>query len=159
PNPYGTYDNFRIEGLIDHSLDGLGGGTVFWVPDNVFVTRASGSVQRGVDVVPSGGTVNVQTGVHGDYHVGARPLTIAYDNGASITQQADSLDATQRSLTVWGSYADNNIRFVTGSNPGEVQVNLNNLPRGTFLPTGRLIAYGRDYGNDIQVDDGIALSA
>jgi uncharacterized delta-60 repeat protein len=152
-------DNFQIEDAIDHSLDGLGGGTVYWVPNNVFVTANSGSVQRGVNAVPTGGTVNVQAGVHGDYNVGSRLLTIAYQSGQTITQQADTLDATKRELVVSNGYTgSNSIRFVAGTNPGEVQMNVNNLPRGTFLPTGRLIAWG-GYGDDVQVDSTITLSA
>jgi uncharacterized delta-60 repeat protein len=152
-------DNFQIEDRIDHSLDGLGGGTVFWVPENVFVTAMSGSVQRGVNVVPAGGTVNVQDGVKGSYSVGSEPLTIAYQSGQSITQQADSLDATKLSLTVWDFGNNDSVKFVAGTNPGEVQVNIDNLPRGTFLPTGRLIAHAQGQGDDVQVDGGLTLSA
>jgi uncharacterized delta-60 repeat protein len=153
-------DNFGIEDLIDHSLDGLGGGTVFWVRGNVFVTANSRSVQRGVDVVPVGGTVNVQAGVHGDYRVGSKLLTVFYADGwASITQQADTLDASKRELFVGGTWASDTIRFAVGSKPGEVQVNINKLPRGTFLPTGRLIAQDPGGDNDIVVDDQITLTA
>jgi uncharacterized delta-60 repeat protein len=154
-----VYDNFQIEDLIDHSLDGLGGGTVFWVPNNVFVSKMVGSVQRGVNVVPVGGTVNVQTGVHGDYYVGAKLLTIADQSGATITQQADSLDPGKRELLVWGTYGDDTIKFVAGSNPGEVQVNVNNLAHGTFQPTGRLVAHGLYGSDDISVDSTITLPA
>jgi uncharacterized delta-60 repeat protein len=154
------YDNFQIEDLIDHSLDGLGGGTVFWVPNNVFVTANSGSVQRGVNVVLSGGTVNVQAGVKGTDYVGSKLLTLAYDNGLTITQQADTLDATKRELLVSDVYTtgSNSIKFVAGTNPGEVQLNVNNLLQATFLPTGRLVEYA-GYGDDVQVDSALTLSA
>jgi hypothetical protein len=152
-------DNFQIEDRIDHSLDGLGGGTVFWVPDNVFVTVNSGSVQRGVNVVPAGYTVNVQTGVKGDFSVGSKLLTVAYQSGQTVTQQADSLDPTKLSLVVWDFGANDSVKFVAGTNPGEVQLNVNNLPRGTFLPTGRLIAYAEGSGDDVQVDSALTLSA
>jgi uncharacterized delta-60 repeat protein len=150
-------DNFQIEDLIDHSLDGLGGGTVFWVPNNVFVTANSGSVQRGVNVVPAGGTVNVQTGVKGPYSAGSKLLTIAYLSGQIITLEADTLDATKRELFVQDNASGDSIKFVAGTNPGEVQLNINNLPNGTFLPTGRLVAYA-GYGADVQVDSTITLS-
>src|SRR5262249_32668224 len=149
---------FQIEDAIDHSLDGLGGGTVYWVPNNVFVTANSGSVQRGVNVVPSGGTVNVQAGVHGDYNAGSKLLTIAYQSGQTITQEADTLDATRRELLVQDNGTGDSIKFVAGTNPGEVQLNINNLPNGTFLPTGRLIAYA-GYGDSVTVDSTITLSA
>jgi hypothetical protein len=153
-------DNFQIEDAIDHSLDGLGGGTVFWVPNNVFVTDNSGSVQLGVNAIPAGGTVNVQTGVKGPYSVGSKLLTIAYQSGHIITQQADTLDATMRELVVSNaSYIGlNSIKFVAGTNPGEVQMNINNLPNGTFLPTGRLVCFATN-GDDVQVDSTITLSA
>src|SRR5262249_22193995 len=99
------------------------------------------------------------TGVHGDFKVGAKLLTIAYETGQTITQQADTLDATKRSLVVWDYNPGDSIKFVTGTNPGEVQMNINNLPRGTFLPTGRLIAHAESSGQDVQVDSGIFLSA
>lgn len=153
------WDSYQIEDLVDHSMDGLGGGTVFWSRNNVYVSTSIGNIQRGVNVVPSGGTVNVQTGVHGEYAVGSKLLTIAYDTGASITLQADTLDPSKRELLVWGTYDNDNIRFAAGSQPGEVQVNLNNLPRGTYLPTGRLIAFALDGNDDAQVDEVITLPA
>jgi uncharacterized delta-60 repeat protein len=151
-------DNYQIEDLIDHSLDGFGPGTVFWVSGNVFVTTRDAVIQRGVNVVPAGGSVNVQTGVKGDYSVGSKLLSIAYQSGQNIIQQADSLDATKRELLV-GEYAGNNtVKFVAGSNPGEVQVNINSLPSGTFLPTGRLIAHA-GWGDSVTVDSTLTLSA
>src|SRR5262249_21852278 len=68
------FDNFRIEDAIDHAMDVLGGGLVFWVPNNVFVSTTISNIQRGVDLVPAGSTVNVETGVHGDFKVGAKLL-------------------------------------------------------------------------------------
>jgi Ca2+-binding RTX toxin-like protein len=151
-------DNFRTEDAIDHSLDGLDGGTVFWVPNNVFVSANQGKVQRGVDVVPAGGTVNVEAGVHGDFAAGSKLLTIAFADGSSMTQQLDDLDPTQRSLVVTGTYGNDTIRFEPGPDKG-VRVTMNHVPTGTFLPTGRLIAYGVDGSDDIAVSGGITLSA
>jgi hypothetical protein len=50
--------NFRIEDEIHHALDANGLGLVTYVAGNVFVSTASGSIQRGVDAVTSGGAVN-----------------------------------------------------------------------------------------------------
>jgi hypothetical protein len=167
--------DYQIEDHIDHSLDGLGGGTVFWAPNTVFVSDQSGSIQRGVNVVPSGGTVNVQTGVQGGYSVGTKLLAIAFQNGPAIIQQADTLDATRLQLVVvddsnnasnYGYYSyysyysgtNDSIKFTAGTNPGEVQVKINNLPNGTYLPTGRLVAFGGQ-GANIQVDSAIVLPA
>jgi uncharacterized delta-60 repeat protein len=153
-------DPYQIEDAVGHSLDGLGGGTIYWVPNNVWVTQVSGSIQCGVNVIPAGGTVNVQNGVKGPYSVGSKLLTIAYQSGLTITQQADTLDATMRELVVSNVYyiGLNSIKFVAGTNPGEVQLNINNLPNGTFLPTGRLVCYATN-GDDVQVDSTITLSA
>lgn len=153
------YDNYQIENEMDHSLDGFGPGTVFWAPNNVFVTTRDGSVQAGVNVVPSGGTVNVQTGVTGPFYVGSKLLTIAYGYGyQTVTQQADTLDPTKLELLFQDFSGNGNIKFVAGTSPGQVQMNINNLPRGTFLPTGRLIAYA-GYGDNIGVDSTLTLSA
>jgi uncharacterized delta-60 repeat protein len=151
-------DNFRIEDAIDHSLDGLGGGTVFWIPNNVFVSATNGRVQRGVDLVPVGGTVNVETGVHGDFDAGAKLLTVAFEDGSSMTQQLDDLDPTRRSLVVTGTFGNDRIEFTPGDHGG-VRVEMNNVPHGMFLPTGRLIANGLDGSDDIEVSSAIHLSA
>src|SRR5205823_5184804 len=42
---------YRIEDTIFHALDSGGGGLVSYMAGNVYVTDASGSVQRGVDAV------------------------------------------------------------------------------------------------------------
>src|SRR5262249_952927 len=73
-----SFDGFQIEDHVDHSLDGLTGGTVFWAANTVFVSDQSGSIQRGVNAVPGGGTVNVQLGVKGAYAVGGKLLAIAF---------------------------------------------------------------------------------
>ncbi len=154
----GFADNYRIEDAIDHSMDGLDGGTVFWITSNVFVSVNHGNVQRGVDLVPSGGTVNVETGVHGNFSAGAKLLTIAFEDGSSMTQQIDDLDSTLRTLVVTGTFGNDTIKFKPGDDRG-VRVEMNHVPHGTFLPTGRLIAYGVDGSDTIEVSDDIHLSA
>jgi uncharacterized delta-60 repeat protein len=151
-------DNFRIEDAIDHAMDGLGGGTVFWVPNNVFVSATNGRVQRGVDLVPAGCMVNVETGVHGEFFAGSKLLTVAFADGSSMTQQVDSLDPTLRTLVVVGTFGDDTIKFEPGADRG-VRVEMNNVPRGTFLPNGRLIAHGLDGSDNIAVSEDIHLSA
>ena len=127
-------------------MDGLGGGVVFWNPGNVYVSKNGGSIQRGVDAVPSDGIVNVEWGGHyQDFYVGTRLVTVSLtgeidpwggDLVWSMTQQADSLDPAQRTLVVWGGGGRDIIDFAPGLSAGEVQVRINNLPKGTFLPTG-----------------------
>jgi ELWxxDGT repeat protein len=154
----GFADDYRIEDAIDHLMDGLGGGTVFWISNNVFVSANHGSVQRGVDLVPDGGFVNVETGVRGDFSAGAKLLTVAFQDGSAMTQQIDDLDPTLRTLVVTGTYGDDVIEFERASHDG-VRVEMNHVPSGTFLPTGRLIAYGVDGSDNISVSNDIHLSA
>jgi uncharacterized delta-60 repeat protein len=152
-------DDFQIENRVDHSLNGYGPGTVYWRPNQVFVSTRDGVVQRGVDVIPAGGTVSVQAGVHGDFAVGTKPLSVAYPNGLTVTQQADTLDPGKRSLVVWDFGSNNATKFVPGTNPGDVQVNADSFPRGTFRPTGRLVGHVFGNGDDMQVDSGLTLPA
>jgi Ca2+-binding RTX toxin-like protein len=119
---------------------------------------AIGSVQRGVDIIPAGGTVNVETGVRGDFFVGSKLLTVAFEDGSSITQQVDDLDPTRRSLVVLGTVGNDTIAFKLGDHNG-IRVEMNHLPVGTFRPDGRLIANGLDGSDDIEVSQDIHLSA
>ncbi|VVB51774.1 Right handed beta helix region [uncultured archaeon] len=55
---------FAIEDMIYHKLDDAALGLVKIKPNNVYVTPASGSLQRGIDAVPAGGVVNVAPGTY-----------------------------------------------------------------------------------------------
>jgi uncharacterized delta-60 repeat protein len=151
-------DNFRIEDAIEHSMDGLRAGTVIWVANLVFVSVNGGSVQRGVDFVPTGGTVFVETGVSGDFFAGSKLLGVIFADGSSMIQQLDDLDPTRRSLVVHGTWGNDVIKFEPGDHGG-IRVEMNNVRSGTFLPNGRLIAYGLDGSDDIEVSSAIHLSA
>lgn len=150
--------DFRVEDAIDHAMDRNGVGLVSWSPGNVFVSATNVSIQRGVDQVPVGGWVNIETDARGNYSVGTKLLTVAYGDGSSVTQQADSLDPTRTTLVVMGTYGDDSIKFEKGSGNG-VRVDMNGLPRGTFHPDGRLIAYGVEGSDRIEVSEKIQLSA
>ena len=152
-------DPYRIENHIIDALDAGGGGLVTFVAGNVYVTKRTGSIQRAVDAVAVGGTVNVRAGAYTGYNVGSKPLTIQFQNGPSITQAADPDMPTVLSLTVHGwATGDDSIEFNAGD-AGSVHVDINGVPRGTFAPTGRLIAYGGAGLTDISVDSAISLSA
>lgn len=156
-----AYDDFRIEDVIEHAVDGLSGGLVYWTdwgPNALYVPVHSGNLQRAVDLIPAGGTVFVEYGVHGEFYAGSKPLTVVLPD-ATITQAADYFDPSKLTLTVSSFYYGATVRFTTGQAVGEVQVNVNNNPRGTFCPTGRLVAYGGYGDDDIQVTDGIGLPA
>jgi hypothetical protein len=162
---------YRIADRIFDALDERGGGLVTYVANNVYVTEKSGSIQRGVDAVAVGGTVNVEdsTGDDGQdegdgydpYNAGSKLLTVAFENGPVLTQQADALDPTVRTLVVQGTPGNDTIRFTSAEDEdyGGVRVSVNDVAPGTFQPTGRLIAYGGAGNDDIRVSDDIALPA
>ncbi len=80
----------------------------------------------------------------------------------TITQvalQADTCAVGQTALAVGGTLADDQIVFSPGANAGEINVTLNGVSLGTFSPTGRLLAYGQDGNDNIQVAGSIALPA
>ncbi len=56
--------NYAIEDKIVHKLDNATLGFVLVKADNDFVTPLSASIQRGVDAVSSGDTVNVEAGTY-----------------------------------------------------------------------------------------------
>jgi Ca2+-binding RTX toxin-like protein len=149
--------SYRIEDLIYHWMDNESSGVVTWDLHNLFVTQQSGSIQRGIDGVSSGGTVNVEAGTYKNYEVGSRLLTIRFENGPTLSQQPNPQNARLRDLVVTGTAAADHIRFTPSG--GGVQAQLDGLPNGRFAPTGRLIADGQGGNDTIQVGGGITLPA
>lgn len=148
---------YRIEDAIFHALDAEGSGLVTYVADNVYVTASSGSIQRGVDAVANGGTVNVEAGSYASYSVGASLLTVAFQNGPILTLRADALDPARRTLVVSGTAGNDAIAFSKNGNAGAIDVTVNALPTATFLPTGWLVANGLAGDDQIQVAGSIQL--
>ncbi len=159
--------NFRIEDEIAHALDAAGRGLVTWVAGNVYVTPASGSVQRGIDGVAAGGIVNVEAASNTLFHVGAKLVTVSYLNGPSLGLQADPLYPGQVVLHVVGTAGDDTIRIRSADNdPDSIRVrykeqDLGNLKtRGAFgMPIGRVVVSGLAGNDDVKVDDDIAIPA
>lgn len=149
---------FLIEDHIVHALDQTGLGLVTYVNGSVFVTVASGSIQRGVDVVADGGTVHIMGTQFPTYTVGSKLLTIAHFGGPTITQGVDEFDATLRTLTVVGTDNDDHINLSSGSG-GTIHVLMTGFPNGVFSPTGSLVAYGMGGDDDIQVSGNSTLPA
>src|SRR5690606_18573446 len=116
-------------------------------PGNVYVTSASGSVQRGADAVEPGGIVNVEAGFVQGYDAGAKPLTVAFEGGPSLTLEADPLNPCRTRLVVVGTANDDQIAFERTS-AGSVRVSYGGIALGVHRPTGRLLALGGE-GNDI----------
>src|SRR5262249_51417591 len=143
------------------ALNAGGGGLVTYVPGQAYITVSSGSIQRGVEAIAPGGTVNVETGgLYKQYDAGSKLVTIAFENGPVLTQQADALDSSARTLIVTGTPGNDKILFNPGASRGStMKVMVNDVAPGTFSPTGRLIAYGGAGDDDIQVASGITLPA
>ena len=135
----------QVEDRVFHALDAGGGGLVTYQAGNVYVTTNSGSIQRGVNAVETGGCVNVQGTTFSDYTVGEKLVTVAFQNGASLSQK---LESSQRTVVVTGTAGNDQITFSPGAAAGQVSVYFTGLPRAAFTPTGRLVAYGGD-GRDI----------
>jgi filamentous hemagglutinin family protein len=86
----GAADGFAIEDRVTHALDTNGRGLVTWTEGNVYVTQNSGSIQRGVDAVALGGTVNVASGTY------VQPTTLKINRGVTLAgsgQGATVIDA------------------------------------------------------------------
>jgi filamentous hemagglutinin family protein len=62
----GAADGFAIEDRVTHALDGPDRGLVRWENGKVYVTQASGSVQRAVDAADTGDTVAVANGSYAE---------------------------------------------------------------------------------------------
>ncbi|WP_411883063.1 beta strand repeat-containing protein [Polaromonas sp. YR568] len=86
----GAADGFAIEDRVTHALDTTGRGLVTWTDGNVYVTQNSGSIQRGVDAVALGGTVNLAGGTY------VQPTTLKINRGVTLAgsgQGATVIDA------------------------------------------------------------------
>ena len=119
-----------------------------YVAGNVYVTPGSGSVQRGVNAVPEWGTVNVEAGMLQTYGAGTKLVTVAFQNGPTLTLEPDPQKPGSTRLVVTGTPEADRILFERGGHSGEVAVMYNKTPLGTHRPTSRLIAQGQA-GNDL----------
>jgi hypothetical protein len=124
-------DNFTIANQIYDAVDFTGLGLVRTVPNNIFVTTLSGSIQRGVDAATVGDIVNVGAGTYvGTVAIGKSinlvgddtATTIINGNGANgVNITADGVSATNRmqirDLTITGATrgmnVSNNADYIT----------------------------------------------
>src|SRR5262249_53291618 len=122
-----------------------------------YITVNGGSIQRGIDAITPGGTVNVEAGSYKQYDAGSKLVTVHFEGGPTLSQQANPQDASLRDLVVTGTAGDDHLQF-TPAGSG-VQAQVQGVPNGRFNPNGRIVAYGLAGNDDIHVAGSIALPA
>jgi hypothetical protein len=156
-------DPYRTADLMDDGLDSAGRGLVTFVAQNAFVTKTSGGIQRAVNLVPAGYTINVQAGgSYGDYTVGSKLLTVAFQNGPTLKLIADAaFGPGTTTLRVTGGPQDNTRIDIGRGDPGStVEVDFVNYPDSNFSPTGGLVVHaGGGKMAHIQIDSLVTLPA
>ena len=73
--------------------------------------------------------------------------------------QSDPINPWLTALVVSGTPAADQIQFVPGTGAEPIMAMLNGTSLGTYNPTGRIIAYGLEGDDDLQVAGGISLPA
>jgi fibronectin-binding autotransporter adhesin len=97
-------------------------------------------------------------------------LTVKDDDGAisvvskdipvvAVAIQDDPCKPGETLLAVGGTTGDDTIVFSPVENGGAIKVSINGVSQGTFMPTSRLLAFGLDGNDDIQVAGSINLAA
>ena len=119
---------FVIEDKIDHKLDNpatIGGaGLVTIKPNNVYVTPASGSIQRGIDAVPAGGIVNVAAGTYIEPTTIGPQIAISKDVSIVGADKATTIIKPSADTGSGDPLADVNAWFLINTS---VTFNLNNV--------------------------------
>jgi autotransporter-associated beta strand protein len=151
-------NGIEIEAEVFHGYDLAGLGVVNYGSVSLFVA-AGDNLQSVIDSAPPNATIYVAPGVTGSYDAGTKLLTIAFENGPTVSQHADDVIPGLRTLTITGTPANDIISFTSGPGAGVVNAAIGGVPTGKFKPTGRLIAYGEDGNDEITVDDAIMLAA
>jgi filamentous hemagglutinin family protein len=103
-------DNFDIEDRVAHALDNAGiGGLVIWQTGNLYVTQASGSIQRGIDAACTCTTVHVSAGTFAEQLTINKSLTLVGAGADQTVIMPTSLTADASAmksiLTVGGGAA------------------------------------------------------
>ena len=77
----------------------------------------------------------------------------------AVGLQVDSCDPTKTVLVVGGTTGNDSILFSPVGNSGSIEVTINGVSQGIFVPTGRVVAFGQAGNDDIQVAGSITNSA
>jgi PKD domain/RTX calcium-binding nonapeptide repeat (4 copies) len=86
--------------------------------------------------------------------LGTRSLTVVV---VAAGLESDPLDPSHPMLVVRGTSGDDAI--LISRDGGNWLVSINGTPQGTFTTAGRIVVYGQDGNDDLQVDGGIANAA
>ncbi len=103
------------------------------------------------------GIYDVRVVVLDQYGVSSEPSSHRVNITASALQTC-ICDPTKTALLIAGTPGNDTIDFTQLGKKGVVQVVVNGAPLGSFLPTGRIIVYGLDGDDTIQMASGIRLS-
>ncbi len=129
----GAFDGFAIEDRVWHPLDEAGLGLVTWTAGNLYVTPASGSIQRGINAASAGNTVNIATGT--------------YDEDVNVNKSVSLIGTGARSTT---------LRGVLGGDGATIHVGASNVAVAGFTIT-RLGNNLTDWNNTGLNSAGIAI--
>jgi hypothetical protein len=99
-------DGFAVEDRVTHALDQPGRGLVTWNAGNLYVTPASGSIQRGVDAAAPGTMVNVKAGTYAEDITVAGLRNLLF-HGAGSTVQGLTLNAGAAGSGIGGNLTAN----------------------------------------------------
>ena len=127
------------DGSPTETRSGPSGMTV----DHVFADVGTFTVQV-TATDKDGGTSNVAT----------HTITIT-----AVGLQDDPLYPGQKMLAVGGTAANDSIVFNPGGRGRGVKVLINGASQGVFQPTSRIVAFGQDGNDNIQVAGGVRLAA
>ena len=113
-------DDTQIEDLIFHGLDNAIFGVVNFGGTTLFV-GVDGNIQGAINAAPQEATIFVAPGVTGDYDAGNKLLTIAFENGPTVSQLADETNPNLRTITVIGTPDNDVISFNGGPGAGVIR--------------------------------------
>ncbi|MDQ3021663.1 MAG: DUF1565 domain-containing protein, partial [Bacteroidota bacterium] len=114
---FSTANNYMIEDRIHHAIDVTGKGLVTWIPGNAYVTTNSfylsftfsPSIQRVINAVPNGFTINLGNGIYNEDININKTLEVTGESTAAIIKGLFAGDSS----TILISANDINLRNVT----------------------------------------------
>jgi Ca2+-binding RTX toxin-like protein len=88
--------------------------------------------------------------------VGTRSLVVAI---SVVALEFDPLDLSHQMLVVGGTTGDDVISMSPGTGGGSLQVSANGVAQGSFVTAGRVVVYGQDGNDTIQVAGSVTNAA